>query len=204
MEGYFYFYLIAAASGTFALWNLILLIRSSPPQKESRGSAQFGDEQRAIAQQYRLLREKLHDYSQKIELVEEHSAEYSMALAECGWGDVLSTYGAMERVNNYLDSLVQNNSWSEIREPLSWFFSDRINGDVPEGLQRVLRSDAALVKNWDSQLSEGIEKAVLALGQSAQKTKSLGIQRTRKRHPTLVAVEKLFTMIRSEEPPVSG
>lgn len=204
MDGYSFFYFIAAASATFAVWNVVLLFRSKPAPEEITGAAHFGDEQRVVAQRYREFRQKLHDFSQKVDLVEEHSGEYAMALAECGWSEVVATYGALERVNNYLGTLAQGNNWSNIKELLSWLLDDRPEQSLPEELLRLLRADAPLLRNWEEQISKGIEGAVVALGQSAQKTKSLGIQRARKRNPTLVAVEKLFTMIRSEEPPVSN
>lgn len=153
----------------------------------------FAESERALVQEIDNFQKKIISLTQKIALIEEHSNEYFQVLYEKGWNRVTERAERLEEVNREIDLCIKERRLDDALLIVR-FVAQGVNPEDADDRQQVVSRFGELAC-WENETDKLILDVVIELGNAAEKTKTLGINRAHKRQATLTAVQELRRII---------
>jgi hypothetical protein len=187
-------YSFAALCAGLAIWNLIVMKRAQAvPPAVGTPTPGFNSDERAAIEEIDRLQKKIAALCQKVELLEEHAGEYFYVLHDNGWMKVIELLEQLDAVSADITRLVQEDAFDKALE-LSRYLA---TAGTPwsEALAKSSSTDLKPLVDWERLVDEIILTTASALGAAAEHTKKLGIDRGRKRKPTLMAVDEIMKLL---------
>jgi len=139
------------------------------------------------------FRKELALYRQRCHLLDVYTPEYFNTFQAAGWNEFKQLLSDLEYADNLLDSLMESGDFEEA-EALINLLMGHLSGDE---LVRAERNFQSLIHlhDWRKDASSKVLNIVQAIKEAAVQTKDLGIDRQRRRKPTLLAIDELQNLL---------
>ncbi len=160
---------------------------------EGAAARGFDSTERAAIEEIDRLQKKIAALCHKVDLLEEHAGEYFYVLHDNGWMKVIELLEQLDAVSADITRLVQEDSFDKALE-LSRYLAEA-GTPWSESLAKNSSTDLRPLADWEHVVDDIILATASALGDAAEHTKKLGIERRRKRQPTLLAVDEIMKLL---------
>lgn len=172
------------------IWAYSRVSRSGAPVEKGPG---FDSNHRAAVEEIDHLQKKISALVQKVELVEEHSGEYFYVLHDHGWTQVVEVVERLELVSKEIDAWIADRRFDSAL--LLATFLATSGAPLTPAVAALSRHELSILENWERNVNTIIMNVATDLGNAAEDTKNLGIERAHKRKPTLMAVQEIKNLL---------
>jgi hypothetical protein len=139
------------------------------------------------------LRKEVSSYHQRCELLDVYTPEYFNTFQIAGWNEFKQLLSDLDYAQDVLDRLMESGEFEEAEDLANLLMGKLAQEDVGR-VERHFQSLAHL-RDWRKDAADRIVRLVQALELAANETKDLGINRQRRRKPTLLAIGELHTIV---------
>lgn len=145
------------------------------------------------AEQFELDLEAFKDQAR---VLDKYTTEYTGVFNDANWSKVVLYLDDLDAAYDELCSLISRYEFKDALCLVQFLCAD--GSELPEWVLRQVDARWDHLYEWKKELAEVLESVTKRLGEAAEQTKKLGIERTRQRQPTLTALQHLRSKIDSE------
>lgn len=145
------------------------------------------------AEQFEL---ELEAFKDQVRVLDKYTTEYTGVFNEANWSKVVMYLDDLDAAYEELCSLISRYEYKDAMCLVQFLCAD--GAEVPEWVLRHVDARWDHLYEWKSEVSAILDTVTNRLGEAAEQTKRLGIERTRQRQPTLAALQHLRDKIDTE------
>lgn len=148
----------------------------------------------------KAAQKKAGQYLDKVALLESHSSDYFNSLHETGLGELIVARNELTVAMHDLQSLSSSGCYKEAQE-LAKFLTTPMAKSYP-GVARLTTAKLQLLEDWERKTNDVLIACVIKLSVMSSKKEEAGIQRARKRKPTVHTLDELRSALEDYRPNV--
>jgi hypothetical protein len=145
------------------------------------------------AEQFEL---ELEAFKDQVRVLDKYTTEYTGVFNEANWSKVVMHLDDLDAAYDELCSLISRYEYKDAMCLVQFLCAD--GAEVPEWVLQQVDAKWDHLYEWKSEVSAILNTVTNRLGEAAEQTKRLGIERTRQRQPTLAALQHLRDKIDSD------
>jgi len=131
-----------------------------------------------------------------VRVLDKYTTEYTGVFNEANWSKVVMHLDDLDAAYDELCSLISRYEYKDAMCLVQFLCAD--GAEVPEWVLQQVDAKWDHLYEWKSEVSAILNTVTNRLGEAAEQTKRLGIERTRQRQPTLAALQHLRDKIDSD------
>jgi len=144
---------------------------------------------RAAFRSVESLEVLLEEATKRVQTLNNYTVEYPLVFSQSNWSTSVQTVDELEEA--YLALIEMLKAWEFKR---AYCFSEFLQNRIAPGTEEVTMEISEAwehLADWQNQLNFTLESISRSLGDSAELTKKLGVERMRPRQPTLEALQSM-------------
>lgn len=138
------------------------------------------------AEQFEL---ELEAFKDQVRVLDKYTSEYTGVFNEANWSKVVFYLDDLDDAYEQLCSLISQYEYKDAMCLVRFLCAD--GAELPEWILQHVDAKWDHLFEWKAEISEILHTITVRLGEAAEQTKRLGIERTRQRQPTLTALQHL-------------
>jgi hypothetical protein len=127
----------------------------------------------------------------KREILSEYTPEYYHAFQEGGWSELKEILDGLTYVCETVDQYITQNRFKEATLLCRYFLSEVEDGELQRS--RKMFAHLSRLENWQDTTRQILIHLSKTIGAAASETKKLGVDRSRRRKPTLLTVSEILS-----------